>query len=125
MQGNVLGQTGSNLKINGIIEEYKVASSGKVNAGDFVKYINTYGIDIGENTQISSADYSGNIGSAVQIDTNKVFIAYSSGSLVTLYGIICIIEEENITAGEATQLSTIAYSGNLPVVLQIDTNKVF
>lgn len=42
MQGNILGQTGGGLKINGIIEEYKVASGGNVRAGDFVKFVNTY-----------------------------------------------------------------------------------
>lgn len=42
MQGNILGQTGGGLKINGIIEEYKVISGGNVRVGDFVKYINNY-----------------------------------------------------------------------------------
>lgn len=42
MQGNVLGQTSGGLKINGIIEEYKVASGGNIRAGDFVKFINAY-----------------------------------------------------------------------------------
>lgn len=42
MQGNVLGQAGANLKINGIIEEYKVASGGNIRGGDFVKFIDNY-----------------------------------------------------------------------------------
>lgn len=38
MQGNVLEQTGGGGdKINGIVEEYVVASGGNVNAGEFVK----------------------------------------------------------------------------------------
>ena len=39
MQGNVLGQSGSGIKINGLIEEYRVASGGNINAGDFVKFM--------------------------------------------------------------------------------------
>lgn len=42
MQGNVLGQLGGGIKINGIIEEYKVASGENVRVGEFVKYINNY-----------------------------------------------------------------------------------
>lgn len=42
MQGNVRGQSGGGLDIQGIIQEYKVASGGNINAGDFVKFINNY-----------------------------------------------------------------------------------
>ena len=42
-----LNLAGGSSKINGIIEEYKVASGGNVNAGDFVRLINNkFGDDI-------------------------------------------------------------------------------
>ena len=68
MQGNVLGQSGGNSKINGLIEEYKVAAGENVKAGDFVEYDNTnikedmYGID-----DISSNSYS----NIIEMSENK------------------------------------------------------
>lgn len=74
MQGNVLGQAGGSSKINGIIEEYKVASGGNVNAGDFVRFVEN-------KTKATEMYYNDNKQgqynvSAVAIDNGKVFIAY-------------------------------------------------
>ena len=126
MQGNVLGQAGGGLKINGIIQEYKVASGGKIRAGDFVKFVNGEGDGtIGTDTQLSTKSYSGCTHSAVQIDTNKVFIAHKGDSSSYLYGIVCTINETTITVGVDTKISTISNSGERYLAVQIDTNKVF
>ena len=60
-------------KINGIIQDYVVASGGNVNAGDFVKYLNE--ITIEQDTKLDSGS---NFISAVKLSENKVFIAHGS-----------------------------------------------
>ena len=125
MQGNVLGQTGSSLKINGLIEEYKVVSGGNINAGDFVSFVNESisnenEFEVNNNAGSSSANIS-----AVLLSENKVFVAYSSSNYY-LYGLVCTIDGKNITMGNTTQLSSISNSGYLyKSVTVLDNNTVF
>lgn len=73
MIGSLNLSSGSS-KINGIIEEYKVASGGNVNAGDFVRFVENRG----EATEIhynETKQGQYNV-SAVALDDNKVFIVY-------------------------------------------------
>lgn len=125
MQGNVLGQTGSSLKINGLIEEYKVVSGGNINAGDFVSFVNESISNENEfevNNNAGSSSY--NI-SAVLLNENKVFVAYSSSDAY-LYGVICTIDDKNVTVSNATQLSSISNSGYMyKSVTVLDNNTVF
>lgn len=115
-QGKVLGAA-CGIKINGIIEEYTVASGGNVSAGDFVKFVNEYGTD----TQLDT----GKIKSAVLLNENKVFIAYGKGNNILLYGIVCTISGTTITIGTETQLSTDSYSGSTVSAVVLNENKVF
>ena len=125
MQGNVLGQTGSSLKINGLIEEYTVASGGNVNAGDFVSFVNDSisnenEFEVNNNTGGNSCDIS-----AVLLNENKVFVAYSSSDYY-LCGVICTIDDKNVTVSNATQLSSISRSGyTYKSVTVLDNNTVF
>jgi len=124
MQGNVLGQTGSGLKINGIIEEYQVASGGKVNAGDFVTFINNYGL-LGKSTQLSTGSLAGQGISAIKLSENKIFIAHSHNPSYRLYGVVCTIDGTSISMGTDTQLSTIEDSGIYTSTVILSENKVF
>lgn len=106
MQGNVLGQSGGSAKINGIIEEYKVASGGNVNARSFVKFINEFEASkegneiIPDNNAIKNG---GTINSAIAISDNKVFVVTASET--NLYSKIYTINENTIIAGTITILS--------------------
>lgn len=104
MQGNVLGQSGGGSKINGIIEEYMVASGGNVSAGDFVEYVNQkYTSRVIVDSQYV---YSGmGCVSCVKVDTNKVFICYKGTADIGIYGMVCIIENENIRSGVITSVA--------------------
>ena len=124
MQGNVLGQTSGGLKINGIIEEYKVASGGNVRAGDFVKYINE-GSRISNDTLINSSEYSGDVISAVELSMNKIFIARSSTKYYYLYGMICTIQNNEITVECNVKLDNTSYCAKSISVVKIDHDKVF
>lgn len=120
MQGNVLGQVGGSSKINGIIEEYKVASGGNVNAGDFVRFVDdTYS----ENVQLSNDNYSGNKTDMILLDENRVFILYVKTSSQYLYGAICTILNNNISVGTEVKLSTTNIDCLTAILL--DENKAF
>lgn len=125
MQGNILGQNNSNLKINGIIEEYQIVSGDNVNVGDFVSFVNERLSNESElelNNNAGSSSY--NI-SAVLLNENKVFVAYSSSDAY-LYGVICTIDDKNVTVSNATQLSSISNSGyTYKSVTVLDNNTVF
>ena len=63
--------------------------------------------------------------SAVKINSNKVFIAHTYGlEPYYLYGLVCTINGENITAGRDTQLST-RYGGAEISTVLLSNNKVF
>lgn len=131
MQGNVLGQSGGSAKINGIIEEYKVASGGNVNAGNFVKFVNDYGTQgLKNDLLLDSIKYSGTIGSAVALSENSVFIAYqrlpdNNNSINYPYGVVCTIEGDTITMGAITKLSIYTCDPNNLSVTMLSSNKVF
>lgn len=123
MQGNVLGQTGSNLKINGIIEEYKVASGGKVNAGDFVKFVNGYNnaeMEIKNSKVINNTTDSGKKGvKAVLLNQNKVFVTFCTGTWYC--GAVCLINGIDIIVGEETHI----FTSNINSLVVLNENKVF
>lgn len=123
MQGNIRGQAGGGFDINGIIEEYTVASGGNVNAGDFVKFVNEIGTDTAIN---SSTTYTGNVISAVALSKNKVFIAHSyDKSNNYLYGMVCTINGTVITMGADTQLNATNNTGYAISAVALSENKVF
>lgn len=87
-KGNVLGQTGGGSKINGIIEEYKVASGGNINAGDFVAFVNNE-ISMPTLRNTTSIYY------AEHIEEDKVLLAGSGSSGMT--AVILKINNNNIS----------------------------
>ncbi len=124
MQGNILGQTGVGLKINGIIEEYKVASGGNVRAGDFVQYINKT-ITTKSNTKLNSEKNTGRYMRATLLNENRVFIASIYGTNYYLYGMVCEIEDNTITIKSEKVLSTskLDYT-HKPYLVSLSENKV-
>lgn len=124
MQGNVLGQSGGSAKINGIIEEYKVASGGNVNAGDFVRFLSDY-TETGEITDkeiINSKIYKM---SATALSNSKIFIAYKRIDSNGVYGIVCAINGVTITVGTETQLTNASTSGDYISITNLSNDKVF
>lgn len=95
MQGNVLGQSGSGLKIDELIKEYKVASGGNVSAGDFVKFVEKY--NLGTDTRLTSRSSTGEIISAVVLSSSKVFIAFAYNTGSGFFGVVCTINGNTIT----------------------------
>ncbi len=112
---------GGGSKINGLIEEYVVASDGNVNAGDFVKFVN----DSSVSTQLSTSMYSGKSISAVALSSNKIFIAHADGEHNLLYGLVCKIDNNIITKGTELLLDYASYSGLIISVVALSSNKVF
>lgn len=122
MIGKIKLSKGKSYDIDGIIQEYTVANNGNVNAGDFVKFVNSY--SLATRTQLSTLSYNICI-SAVQISTDKIFIVTREGDDQNLIGLVCTISGNTISAGVQTQLSTIAKSGSHIKVLRLSDNKVF
>lgn len=122
-----IGLSKKGMDIDGIIEEYKVASDGNINAGDFVKFINNYEIPEGTENALYSQNGYGFGTSAVILSPEKVFIAYSNGSdtYYRLYGMVCTISNDIITSGTHTTLSTQQYSGHVLSVVKLSEDKVF
>lgn len=129
MQGNVLGQAGGRIKINAIIEEYKVASGENVRTGDFVQYINEAS---NQQKQLSNSTDSGSCIQAVKISDNKVLILHSRDGNITnkthyyyLYGIVCQIEGDTIITGIDTQICSTQTSAYSSSIVLLDNEKVF
>lgn len=88
--------TNNSFNINGIIENYTIASGNNISAGDFVSYINN---SKGKDTRLNDS-YFGNYKpraiEAVALTNNKVFIAYEEDGM-GLKGMVCTIEGVTIT----------------------------
>lgn len=113
------------IDINGIIQEAK--AQGIVNAGDFVRFLTDYSESTKSNdTAISLSVNTGSVISAVALNKNKVFIAFSFGSPYYLYGAICTINGTTITKeGNTIELTSIQNSGKAISALALSENKVF
>lgn len=80
----------------------------------------------GQSKKLSSTKYTGEVISAVKLDANKVFIAHSySQNDYYLYGMVCTVSGETITAGTDTSISTSTYSGYKISAVALSSNKVF
>lgn len=117
----MLGRTnfGGGNKINGIIEEYKVASGGNVSAGDFVKFVNC---DFTFGTSVRGEESYGKI-SAILLENNKVFITYGE-STSNLMAIICTINENALSLSSAVQISNETNSDYYQSIIKLEDNKV-
>lgn len=113
----MIGRTnvfGGGSRINGVIEEYVVANGENINAGDFVRYINKeIGNPISDDTgYVNRYNYSSSqITSAITLSNDKVFIVYLQSQ--SLYGIIAIIDGNEISLGDPIQLDSDTYSFNM------------
>ncbi len=105
--------------VNGIIKNFKAQAS-TVSAAAFVEFVE---LTASNDTQLTTTSGQYNYASAVQIDTNKIFI--SLGNSQYLFGTVCTISGSTITAGTTTQLSTTANSYAYASPVKLDTNKVF
>jgi len=115
--------------IQGIVKEYKVTSGGKVNAGDFVKFIsyksnlNIIDAEIDKNEQ--TAFFIG----AVALSETRIFMVHPSSYGYGSYGIfgkILTINENNISIGNNVRLSD-SYLNNVNKsvrVVKLTENKV-
>ena len=114
-------ETGSGgFEINGLIEEYKVIVGEKINAGDFVEFVNSVN-KILDGTQNSC--YTGAF--AILLEENKVFITYGNSSSYYLYGTIVEIDGLTMTV-TTTQLSSTSNScRSTPACVLLEPNKVF
>lgn len=114
---------GSGLDINGIIEDYYVYAGEKVNAGDFVEFINGVAdkVDCGESSPVypSAVQNMGERPRAVTLDDNRVLVLHRYGSNAYLYGMVCTIEGASIVLGADTAIEEVKGAGSYisPIVL--------
>ena len=81
-------------------------------------------VTFGQLTQLSTESYSGYVISPVKLSENKIFIAHR-GDTAYLYGIVCIVSGEVITAGQRTQLCTDKYAGQVISATALNKDKIF
>lgn len=114
--------SGTNIEefIRGITEEYKVASGGKIEAGDFVTFFSDYTKnDEVHNITLNSA---GSGAHAVALSENTIFVTFVN---TYLYGLVCTVEDNNISLGTATRLcATQGISSSFLDICALDENKV-
>ena len=125
MQGNVLGQNNSNLKINGIIEEYQIASGGNVNAGDFVSFVDEYGFIQRTEKSVTFTEDTQSIQQllAIELSDNKIFI-FSKYSNSRCYGVIALIDSNNIINLETSvEIDSSIYG--LCDLIKLSDNQIF
>lgn len=124
MQGNILGQS-AGLNIHGMIEEYVVASGGKVNAGDFVKFISNFD----KPTLLTVSNEAVRRCVPVMLDQDTVFVAFSYTDSDYIAGMVCKFNDHNeITTGTITQFSSISnitFGGIVATKLNNETVMLF
>lgn len=115
-------QSGSKIKIDGLIHDYYVYAGENISAGGFVEFINGVAGQRSEevtvtktedsvDTSIVPAQRTGLHVSAVAISDNKIFIAHrDSSTSYYLNAVVCTITGAEITAGADTTLSTASSS---------------
>lgn len=87
--------------------------------------INGATITYGTDTQLSTTSYTGSAISAVALDKNRVFIAFSYGSSHVLYSVVCTIDGTTITKGTLKQLDSTTYSGSQASSVLLPSGNVF
>lgn len=114
-------------KIHGIVEKY--VAKGNISAGGFVKYFENDIIPNADTKLSENFDYSENNISIINLDENKVFIAYATSMIDTiswrLRGMICTITDTDIIIETDIQLSNLTWSGEYKSAIKISENKIF
>lgn len=98
------GSYGGNSTINGIINQYQVATGQNISVGDFVTCVNdriaTDSQQIGSNLVVNSKVC------ATQLDNERVFVTYLT-STFQVYGVVCKISDTAIQTGTPTLITDI------------------
>lgn len=118
------GQKASGININGIIKDYYAYAGENISAGDFVEYIN--GVEGQTTTTKTSAntifhDKEVLYISAVKLNDNSVFVAYSDSESVQFGTRVLTINDENIIVGTEYILGRAPYDISTTLV---SANKV-
>lgn len=120
---------GSGLKINGIIQDYYAYAGENISAGDFVEFVNGVAGQTTEtsvDTVIDNTTANTTEGlSAVSLDEETAFIAYSATGSRYLYGVVCKIEGAKVIAGKITLLNAVTNSGRMISAVALDSSRVF
>ncbi|MCM1052445.1 MAG: hypothetical protein NC483_00485 [Ruminococcus sp.] len=118
MRGRING-VGGGSKINGIINDYMVASGGNINAGDFVTYINDF-----EANKVTKETYYFGYVKAVELSDDRIFISHCSDSnMKQLRGFVCEISDSGVVFGTDILLLGETIYGSQGITL-LDENKV-
>ena len=106
-------KAGGSSKINGLIEEYVVASGGNVNAGDFVKFMNDH-TEKTDETSLKTTDYNMNM-QALALNENRA-IVYIRDTIL-----ICSIENNVITILKEFKPNL----GTIISIILLESNRIF
>lgn len=90
---------GGGAKINGVIEQYRVAAGENISAGDFVQFVHEVGSELNLGTQSSWAGL--HTTKAVQLDQNRVLVISENNILL-----VVTIDGTQISKGTAVQSLT-------------------
>lgn len=100
------GGSGGGLDINGVIEQYKVASGATVNAGDFVEFASNWGR---KSFSSGQARYI----AACKLDNSRVLVTYQDGgNSNSVTAVVLSLGVSGIVVGE-------------PIILTTDSNQHF
>jgi hypothetical protein len=91
MSSALITQRGGGIKINGLIESYKIKNGETINAGDFVDYINSENTTLGENNTFPNPGVFSTVLPvyAKILSNNKILFVYrSAGDLVYSIGTV-------------------------------------
>ncbi len=113
------------INIDGIIEEYQVASGGNVNAGDFVKFVKGYRTITGTDTMINNEEKSGNSISAIALSEDRVLLACRNNNTDGyLYAMLLNINNTNITVVTTPLIGMYKYhSGYVVSIVKLSETK--
>lgn len=117
-----IGLSKKGMDIDGIIEEYKVASGGNVSAGDFVSFFESFVKNASTPMLYDTTQNDNTTRCAVALDDKRVFIAFGYNKL---YGVICTINNGEIELGTITVLSTVNQAGRKISAVKLSNNKIF
>ena len=102
-------------KINGIIEEYKVASGGNINAGDFVSFVKEYNA-----RNLAVKDYRPQNKEktpynllTMELSKKHILVYYAIKDFsdnYSFYGFLCTMTENSIVTGEVFNIADNVYS---------------
>ena len=102
---NVEAGSGGDISINGIVEQYKVNTGATVNAGDFVEFVNKFGIGTFANEAVSYV-------SACKLDNTRALVVYCRNSDGYGMAVVLSVGDNGVDVGESVvfNAATTAYT---------------